>query len=192
MGIAEGPCWSIMTALIEESSSPSRRGRNIGIVVSAGALVGLAVATDVDHASGRELRLALGFFVSGAPGILMGAADLEIRQGAAKTGNRGRERSHQPAAAIISRSCAIAISGCCCVGRRGFYLLALSFKCFRAAVHHRSRASDANHRRFSSGRHRAGKFHPGFSAAVSCQIASDASQSCCHGRDVGIWCRSCY
>jgi MFS family permease len=34
MGIAEGPCWSIMTALIEESSTPTRRGRNIGIVVS--------------------------------------------------------------------------------------------------------------------------------------------------------------
>src|SRR6516225_7434343 len=32
LGIAEGPAWSIMTALIEESSPPSRRGRNIGMV----------------------------------------------------------------------------------------------------------------------------------------------------------------
>jgi MFS family permease len=43
MGIAEGPTWSIMTALIEESSPASRRGRNVGLVVSAAALVGLAV-----------------------------------------------------------------------------------------------------------------------------------------------------
>src|SRR5713226_7516335 len=33
LGIAEGPAWSIMTAMIEESSHPTRRGRNIGIVV---------------------------------------------------------------------------------------------------------------------------------------------------------------
>ena len=44
MGIAEGPTWSTMTATIEESSDPQRRGRNIGVVVSAGALVGLALA----------------------------------------------------------------------------------------------------------------------------------------------------
>src|ERR1700733_15052161 len=44
MGLAEGPTWSIMTALIEESSDVGRRGRNIGFVVSAAALVGLAAA----------------------------------------------------------------------------------------------------------------------------------------------------
>jgi len=44
LGFAEGPTWSIMTALIEESSPSSRRGRNIGIVVSAAALVGLSAA----------------------------------------------------------------------------------------------------------------------------------------------------
>ena len=44
MGIAEGPCWAVITALVEESSPPGKRGRNVGFVVSAGALVGLAVA----------------------------------------------------------------------------------------------------------------------------------------------------
>ena len=44
MGLAGGPCWSIMAAVIEESSHPSRRGRNAGFVVSAVALVGLAAA----------------------------------------------------------------------------------------------------------------------------------------------------
>lgn len=44
MGIAEGPTWSVITALIEDSSPVSRRGRNIGLVVSAAALVGLSAA----------------------------------------------------------------------------------------------------------------------------------------------------
>jgi MFS family permease len=41
MGVAEGPCWAVINAITEESSPPSRRGRNVGFVVSAGALVGL-------------------------------------------------------------------------------------------------------------------------------------------------------
>ncbi len=44
LGLAEGPCWSVMMALVEENSSPHHRGRNIGIVVSAAAVIGLAVA----------------------------------------------------------------------------------------------------------------------------------------------------
>jgi predicted MFS family arabinose efflux permease len=72
MGIAEGPCWSIMTALIEESSTPTRRGRNIGTVVSAGALVGLAVAPVLTTQIAARLGWRWAFFVAGAPGILMG------------------------------------------------------------------------------------------------------------------------
>ncbi|MFY9804021.1 MAG: MFS transporter [Candidatus Acidiferrales bacterium] len=72
MGIAEGPCWSIMTALIEESSTPTRRGRNIGIVVSAGALVGLAVAPVLTTQIAARFGWRWAFFVAGAPGFLMG------------------------------------------------------------------------------------------------------------------------
>jgi predicted MFS family arabinose efflux permease len=72
MGLAEGPCWSIMTALIEESSTPTRRGRNIGIVVSAGALVGLAVAPILTTQIAARFGWRWAFFVAGAPGILMG------------------------------------------------------------------------------------------------------------------------
>lgn len=72
MGLAEGPCWSIMTALIEESSTPTRRGRNIGIVVSAGALVGLAVAPVLTTQIAARFGWRWAFFVAGAPGILMG------------------------------------------------------------------------------------------------------------------------
>lgn len=72
MGIAEGPTWSIMTALIEESSPPSRRGRNVGLVVSAAALVGLAVAPVLSTQVAARWGWRLAFFVAGLPGILMG------------------------------------------------------------------------------------------------------------------------
>src|SRR5216684_547364 len=73
MGIAEGPTWSIMTALIEESSSPSRRGRNIGIVVSAAALVGLAVAPVLTTQVAERFGWRWAFFIAGIPGLIMGA-----------------------------------------------------------------------------------------------------------------------
>lgn len=71
LGIAEGPAWSIMTALIEESSPPSRRGRNIGIVVSATALVGLALAPVLTTQVAARFGWRWAFFVSGVPGFLL-------------------------------------------------------------------------------------------------------------------------
>ena len=71
MGIAEGPTWSIMTALIEESSPASRRGRNVGLVVSAAALVGLAVAPVLSTQVAARWGWRWAFFVAGLPGILM-------------------------------------------------------------------------------------------------------------------------
>jgi predicted MFS family arabinose efflux permease len=70
MGIAEGPTWSIITALIEESSSKSRRGRNIGIVVSAAALVGLAAAPILTTQVAARFGWRWAFFVAGAPGLI--------------------------------------------------------------------------------------------------------------------------
>jgi len=72
LGLAEGPAWSIMTALIEESSAPTRRGRNIGIVVSAAALVGLAVAPVLTTQIGARFGWRRAFFISGVPGLLLG------------------------------------------------------------------------------------------------------------------------
>ena len=72
MGIAEGPTWSIMTALIEESSHPSRRGRNTGLVVSAAALVGLAAAPVLSTQVASRWGWRSAFFVAGLPGLLMG------------------------------------------------------------------------------------------------------------------------
>jgi predicted MFS family arabinose efflux permease len=70
MGIAEGPTWSIMTALIEESSSAKRRGRNIGLVVSAAALVGLAAAPVLTTQIASRWGWRSAFFVAGIPGLL--------------------------------------------------------------------------------------------------------------------------
>jgi predicted MFS family arabinose efflux permease len=72
MGIAEGPTWSILTALIEESSPPSRRGRNTGIVVSAAALVGLAIAPVLTTQVAAHVGWRWAFVVAGIPGMAMG------------------------------------------------------------------------------------------------------------------------
>lgn len=72
LGAAEGPCWSIMMALVEESSHPTRRGRNIGIMVSAAALVGLAAAPVITTQVAARFGWRWAFFVAGVPGILLG------------------------------------------------------------------------------------------------------------------------
>lgn len=72
MGVAEGPTWSIITALIEESSPKERRGRNIGIVVSAAALVGLAAAPVLTTQVAARFGWRWAFFVAGAPGLVLG------------------------------------------------------------------------------------------------------------------------
>src|ERR1700685_3331720 len=72
MGIAEGPTWSIMTALIEESSSAKRRGGNIGLVVRGAALVGLAAAPVLTTQFASRWGWRSAFFVAGIPGLLAG------------------------------------------------------------------------------------------------------------------------
>jgi len=72
MGVAEGPTWSTITATVEESSAPKRRGRNVGVVVSAAALVGLAIAPILTTQIAARVGWRGAFFVSGVPGILLG------------------------------------------------------------------------------------------------------------------------
>jgi predicted MFS family arabinose efflux permease len=71
MGVAEGPCWTVINAINEESSSPTRRGRNIGTVVSAAALIGLFVAPILTTQVAAHFGWRWSFFVAGAPGLLM-------------------------------------------------------------------------------------------------------------------------
>lgn len=72
MGIAQGPTWPTMTAMIESSSDPKSRGRNIGIVVSAGALVGMALAPVLTTQIAARFGWRTAFFVVGVPGVLLG------------------------------------------------------------------------------------------------------------------------
>ncbi len=72
MGIAGGPCWSIMTAIIEESSHPKRRGRNVGFVVSAAALVGMSAAPILATQIAAHFSWRRAFDAAGVPGVLMG------------------------------------------------------------------------------------------------------------------------
>lgn len=72
LGVAEGPCWAIITAIIEESSPAQRRGRNVGIVVSAAALVGLSAAPVLSTQVAARFGWRWAFFVAGIPGIVMG------------------------------------------------------------------------------------------------------------------------
>jgi len=71
LGVAEGPCWTVIMALVEESSSSQHRGRNIGIVVSAAAIIGLAIAPVLTTQVAAHFGWRWAFFLAGAPGIIM-------------------------------------------------------------------------------------------------------------------------
>lgn len=71
IGLAEGPCWVAISALLEESSARSRRGRNVGIVTSGAALVGLFAAPILTTQIASRFGWRWGFFVTGIPGLLM-------------------------------------------------------------------------------------------------------------------------
>ena len=72
LGAAEGPTWPTMTSMIEASTEPKNRGRNIGLVVSAASLVGLAVAPVLTTQIAARFGWRVAFFVTGIPGILLG------------------------------------------------------------------------------------------------------------------------
>jgi predicted MFS family arabinose efflux permease len=72
MGVAEGPTWSTITATVEESSATDRRGRNVGVVVSAAALVGLGLAPVLTTQIAARIGWRGAFFVAGIPGLLLG------------------------------------------------------------------------------------------------------------------------
>src|ERR1700732_1103634 len=78
MGLAEGPCWSVINAINEESSPPTRRGRNVGLVVSAAALVGLCAAPNLTTQVASRVGWRWGFFVAGVPRVLMGPLVWEV------------------------------------------------------------------------------------------------------------------
>jgi MFS family permease len=72
LGLAEGPCFSVIMATMEESSTPSRRGRNVGVVISAASLIGAAVAPVLTTQVAAYYGWRWAFFVAGIPGFILG------------------------------------------------------------------------------------------------------------------------
>lgn len=74
LGLAEGPCWSVIMALMDESSLANRRGRNIGIVVCAGPLVGSALGPILTTQIAQHFGWRGAFFAAGVPGLVLAGA----------------------------------------------------------------------------------------------------------------------
>jgi predicted MFS family arabinose efflux permease len=125
MGLAEGPTWSIMTALIEESSEVQRRGRNIGFVVSAAALVGLAAAPVLTTQVAARWGWRSAFFLAGVPGFLMGALIWKFVKEPAHEENEGHEKPTMRDYVSLLRFRNMWL---CCLGATGFmsWLFALN------------------------------------------------------------------
>jgi predicted MFS family arabinose efflux permease len=119
MGIAEGPCWTVMNAIVERSSSPQTRARNIGLVVSAAALVGLALAPVLSTQIAAHYGWRTAFFVAGAPGLILGViAAFYVREPAMTNDagvHDGPMRLADIGALVFNRNIML-----CCVGASGF------------------------------------------------------------------------
>ena len=72
LGIAEGACYAPVMAITEAASSPHRRGINVGIVVTAAAFVGQAVAPVLTTQVAAYIGWRWSFFVAGVPGVILG------------------------------------------------------------------------------------------------------------------------
>jgi predicted MFS family arabinose efflux permease len=119
MGIAGGPTWSTMTATIEASSEPKRRGRDIGIVVSAAALVGLALAPVLTTQIASRFGWRTAFFVAGIPGIFLGAAIWKVMK---EPGGTESDKQHhvKPSLADYFSLLKYRNMWLCCLGAAGF------------------------------------------------------------------------
>jgi predicted MFS family arabinose efflux permease len=124
MGVAGGPTWSTMTALIEESSPSERRGRNIGLVVSAAALVGLAAAPVLTTQVAARWGWRAAFIVASVPGLVMSVLLWKfVKEPAARCGIHEKPPLSEYISILRYRNIWL-----CCVGAAGFmsWLFAVS------------------------------------------------------------------
>ncbi|MGC1491519.1 MAG: MFS transporter [Candidatus Acidiferrum sp.] len=119
LGIAEGPTWPTMTSTIEAASDPKTRGRNIGIVVSAGALVGLALAPVLTTQIAARFGWRAAFFATGIPGIILGLVIWKFvkEPGAAETGETHHAKPSLKDYVALLRYRNMLL---CCLGAAGF------------------------------------------------------------------------
>jgi len=125
MGLAEGPTWSVITALIEDSSPVARRGRNIGVVVSAAALVGLSAAPILTTQVAARWGWRAAFFFAGLPGLFSGFLIWRFVEEPRATDRGDRESASLADYLSILRYPNIWL---CCLGAAGFmsWLFALN------------------------------------------------------------------
>jgi MFS family permease len=124
MGAAGGPAWSTMTALIEEASPSDRRGRNIGFVVSAAALVGLAAAPVLTTQVAARWGWRSAFFAAAIPGLLMSVLVWKFaHEPAAESGMHEQPSFSEYISILRYRNIWL-----CCLGAAGFmsWLFALT------------------------------------------------------------------
>jgi len=123
MGFAGGPTWSIMTALIEESSPASRRGQNIGLIVSAAALVGLAAAPVLTTQVAARWGWRWAFVAAGVPGFLTAALIWKFVREPEHTGTHQHPSWLEYVSLLRHRNVLL-----CCLGATGFmsWLFALN------------------------------------------------------------------
>jgi MFS family permease len=121
-----------MTALIEESSPPSRRGRNMGLVVSAAALVGLAAAPVLTTQVASRGGWRSAFFVAGIPGLLLGFVIWRfVKESAHADGGTEEKPSLRDYLSILLSQHVAVLSR-----RYRLYVLAVRAECVRTALHH--------------------------------------------------------
>ncbi|WP_067933907.1 MFS transporter [Alicyclobacillus kakegawensis] len=72
LGVAEGPTTATIYATVTDESAPARRGLNIGLTMSASALVGMGVAPIISTQLAAHVGWRWTFFLVGIPGIIMG------------------------------------------------------------------------------------------------------------------------
>lgn len=71
MGLDEGAIFTTLTVTLEESSAPQRRGRNVGMVVSAAALVSSGIGPILITQAAQRFGWRFSFFLSGAPMLIL-------------------------------------------------------------------------------------------------------------------------
>ena len=124
MGVAEGPCWSVMNAVVEESSHPQRRGRNVGIVVSAAAAIRLALAPVLSTQVAARFGWRVAFFVSGIPGLILALVIWKFIKEPSELAPSGAAAAHDHARRLSFKDLLQVFRyrnvWLCCLGNAGF------------------------------------------------------------------------
>lgn len=119
MGIAEGPAWPTITATVEANSPPERRGRNVGIVVSAAGLVGFAVAPVLTTQIAARFGWRAGFFIAGVPGLILGIVLWRFMREPSDVASR-RRHGHKPTFKEYASLLRYRNIWLCCLAAAGF------------------------------------------------------------------------